>query len=76
MDYRKEVLDFVMKMKESNVNLLAISEKSISNIDDIKYDPEDFLFDGLIILMRIIRTEKSSGWFKAIFKSSMVFQLL
>lgn len=53
MDYRKEVLDFVLKMKESNVNLLVISEKSISKIDDIKYDPEDFLFDGLIILTKI-----------------------
>lgn len=53
MDYRKEVLDFVLKMKESNVSLLAVSEKSISNIDDIDYQPEDFLFDGLVILTRI-----------------------
>ncbi len=53
MDYRKEVLDFVLKMKESNVNLVVISEKSISNIDEIEYKPEDFLFDGLIVLTRI-----------------------
>ena len=53
MDYRKEVLDFVLKMKESNVTLLATSEKSISNIDEIKYSPEDFLFEGLIILTKI-----------------------
>lgn len=53
MDYRKEVLDFVLKMKESNVNLLTVSEKSISQIDDIRYEPEDFLFDGLIILTKI-----------------------
>ncbi|HZX45021.1 MAG TPA: ATPase domain-containing protein [Candidatus Nanoarchaeia archaeon] len=53
MDYRKEVLDFVLRMKESKVNLLVISEKSISNIDNIRYDTEDFLFDGLIILAKI-----------------------
>jgi len=53
MDYRKEVLDFVLKMKESKVNLLAMSEKSISQIDDIKYEPEDFLFDGVIILVKV-----------------------
>lgn len=53
MDYRKEVLDFVLKMKESNVILMTISEKSIPNIDEIKYAPEDFLFEGLIILTKI-----------------------
>ncbi|MEA2037749.1 MAG: ATPase domain-containing protein [Nanoarchaeota archaeon] len=53
MDYRKEVLDFVLKMKDSKVTLLVISEKSISKIDEIDYEPEDFLFDGLVILTRI-----------------------
>ncbi len=53
MDYRKEVLDFVLKMKESKVNLIAMSEKSISSIDDINYEPEDFLFDGVIILLKV-----------------------
>jgi len=53
MDYRNEVLDFVLKMKESKVNLLTMSEKSISQIDDIQYEPEDFLFDGVIILVKI-----------------------
>ena len=59
MDYRKEVLDFVMKMKEIGVTLMSVSEKSISNIDEIQYEPEDFLFDGLIVLMRV---RKSSSF--------------
>lgn len=59
MDYRKEVLDFVLKMKESNIILMAISEKSITNIDELRYEPEDFLFDGLIILTKI---RKSSSF--------------
>ena len=59
MDYRKEVLNFVLKMKESKVSLLVISEKSISNIDEIEYEPEDFLFDGLILLTKV---RKSSSY--------------
>lgn len=53
MDYRKEVLDFVLRMKEANTTLLTVSEKSLSNIDEIEYQPEDFLFGGLIILTKI-----------------------
>jgi len=53
MDYRKEVLDFVMHMKETDVTLLAVSEKSISDVDAIEYEPEDFLFDGMIVLTKI-----------------------
>lgn len=68
MDYRKEVLDFVLKMKESNVTLMAISEKSISNIDDISYDPEDFLFEGLIVLTKI---RKGSSFEHCLFVTKM-----
>ena len=53
MDYRKEVLDFVIRMKETKVTLLTTSEKSIIDIDQFHYDPEDFLFDGLIILTKV-----------------------
>ena len=53
MDYRKEVLNFVSDMKEAKVNLLAISQKSITTIESLKFKPEDFLFDGLIILTKI-----------------------
>jgi circadian clock protein KaiC len=53
MDYRKELLDFVLKMKESDVTLFTVSEKSIANLDEIPYEPEDFLFEGLIIMAKI-----------------------
>src|SRR3989338_8732041 len=43
IDYRREVLDFVIKMKESNVTLLTVSEKSMTSFEDIAYKPEDFL---------------------------------
>lgn len=68
MDYRKEVLDFVLKMKESGVILFVVSEKSIPNIDDIEYKAEDFLFDGLIILTKI---RKSSSFENCIMVEKM-----
>ena len=59
MDYRKEVLSFVLDMKEVGVTLVTVSEKSITTIDSLKYEPEDFLFDGLIILTKV---RKSSSF--------------
>ena len=52
-DLREDILDFISSMKESNVTLLATSEKSIVNLDDFTYNPEDFLFDGLVVLVKI-----------------------
>jgi len=57
--FRREILEFLAKMKEVGVTLLSTSEKSITDIDQIKYDPEDFLFDGLVILTKI---RKSSSY--------------
>ncbi|MBW2975753.1 hypothetical protein KY366_08600 [Candidatus Woesearchaeota archaeon] len=53
VSYRREVLYFTRKMNEMGVTLITIAEKSIKNIDEVEYKPEDFLFDGLIILMKI-----------------------
>lgn len=53
MDYRKEVLDFVRLMKEEGVTLLATSEKTVTDTGVLKYESEDFLFDGLILLTAI-----------------------
>jgi len=36
-----------------------VSEKSITTIDSLRYEPEDFLFDGLIILTKV---RKSSSF--------------
>lgn len=52
-DFRKEVLDFIVRMKEAGVTLLITSERETTNIDEIEYQPEDFLFQGLVILTRI-----------------------
>ena len=53
MAYRREVMEFISKMKELEVTLMAISETAVVDIDKIRYDPEDFLFSGLIILTKV-----------------------
>lgn len=53
MDYRKEVLDFTRIMKELGVTLLATSEKTVTDTCVEKYESEDFLFDGLILLAEV-----------------------
>lgn len=53
MDYRKEVLDFIQIMKELKITIMATSEKTVTDTTVVAYEPEDFLFDGLILLAAI-----------------------
>jgi len=68
VSYRREVLNFIIRMKESGTTSLSISEKSLTQIDDINYGAEDFLFDGLILLTKI---RKSSTYEHCIMVSKM-----
>ena len=52
-EFREGVLDFILKMRELGVTLLVTSEKNVKDLDSIHYDPQDFLFEGLIILAKI-----------------------
>ncbi|MBW2981009.1 AAA family ATPase [Candidatus Woesearchaeota archaeon] len=67
-DYRREVLNFVLKMKESDVTLITTAEKSIVDVDAIKYEPEDFLFEGMILLTKI---RKSNSFENCIYVAKM-----
>jgi KaiC/GvpD/RAD55 family RecA-like ATPase len=51
--FRKELLDFLDLMKESQVTLMCTSEKSGNDLDNPSYEPQDFLFEGLVVLMKI-----------------------
>lgn len=51
--YRKEVLDFLTRMKETGATLISTSQQGVTHLDEITFQPEDFLFEGLIILTRI-----------------------
>jgi len=52
-EYRKGVLQFLMDMKDAGVTLLATSERAYSKLDTFQYKPEDSLFEGIIMLLKI-----------------------
>lgn len=52
-EFRKSLLDFLSAMKEARVTLLVVSQEGVQSIDLLKYRPQDFLFDGLILLTKI-----------------------
>jgi KaiC/GvpD/RAD55 family RecA-like ATPase len=54
-DFRRELVEFLDSLKD--VTLLATSERTESNFDEIKWNAEDFLFEGLIILAKIRKAQ-------------------
>nr|MBI4156962.1 AAA family ATPase [Candidatus Woesearchaeota archaeon] len=68
MDYRKEVLFFLENMRSQGVTLLATAEAKRPDIDNISYNHEDFLFEGLI---RICKIRKGNTYERCIFISKM-----
>ena len=68
MDYRKEVLLFLENMKTEDTTLLATAEVENPDIDEINYNAEDFLFEGLI---RICKIRKGSSFERCLFVSKM-----
>jgi circadian clock protein KaiC len=54
-EFRGGIMDFLTNIKSLGVTLLATSEKSLSDFDKIDYEPQDFLFEGLILVAKIRR---------------------
>ena len=53
MEFRRQVLMFMSKMKKAGITFLAVSERSITDFDRLVYDMMDFVFEGFIVLSRI-----------------------
>jgi len=53
MEFRRQVLMFLQKMKKADVTFVAVSERSITDLDKLEYDAMDFVFEGFIVLSRI-----------------------
>jgi len=53
MEYRRQVLIFMQKMKKAGVTFISTSERKITDIDRLEYDMMDFVFEGFIILSRV-----------------------
>jgi len=52
VEFRRHVLLFTHRLKKAGVTFMAVSEKSITNIDRIQYSELDFVFDALIMTAR------------------------
>ncbi|MBU0470741.1 MAG: hypothetical protein KKA62_03880 [Nanoarchaeota archaeon] len=50
-DYRRAMVTFLHNMK--SVTLMATNESKGSNIDEMDFGPEDFLFGGVILLAKV-----------------------
>lgn len=53
LEYRRQVLLFMHKMKKAGVTFMAVSERSITDLDRLQYDMMDFVFEGFLVLSRI-----------------------
>lgn len=53
IEFRKSLIEFMTAMKEAKVTLLVVSQQNTQSIDLLTYRPQDFLFDGLILLTKI-----------------------
>ena len=53
MEFRRQVLLFMQKMKHAGVTFMTVSERRITDLDKLEYDMMDFVFGGFIILSRI-----------------------
>ena len=53
IEFRRQVMLFLKKMKLSGVTFLAVSERRVTDLDNLEYDMMDFVFEGFIVLSRI-----------------------
>ncbi len=53
MDFKRELLEFIQHIKSLGVTILATSERKLDGFDNVAYKPEDFMFEGMVLLARI-----------------------
>ncbi|VVB51021.1 Circadian clock protein kinase KaiC [uncultured archaeon] len=53
LSMKRDVLKFMDLMKKRGVTLMATAERSHADVDRLVYSMEDFLFDGLVLLLRL-----------------------
>jgi KaiC/GvpD/RAD55 family RecA-like ATPase len=53
MEFRRQVMLFMQKMKRAGVTFMTVSERRITDLDRLEYDMMDFVFEGFIVLSRI-----------------------
>jgi KaiC/GvpD/RAD55 family RecA-like ATPase len=53
VEFRRQVLLFMQRMKKSGVTFLATSQRKITDFDRLEFTMMDFVFDGFIIMSRV-----------------------
>jgi len=53
MEFRRQVMLFIQKMKKSGVTFMVVSERKVTDLDRLEYGMMDFVFEGFIILSRV-----------------------
>ena len=51
--FRVRILTFIETITAQNITLLVTAEKCKTDFDNMEFSPEDFLFDGLIMMGRL-----------------------
>lgn len=51
--FRKSIADFINQMKTNGVTMIATTERDTSSLAHLRFKPEDFLFEGLVLLTKI-----------------------
>ena len=51
--FRVQILGFIEMLTNYNVTLLVTAEKKKTDFDNMEFAPEDFLFDGLVLMGRL-----------------------
>ena len=52
-EFRVKILGFIETIIANNITLLVTAEKRKTDFDNMEFAPEDFLFDGLIMMGRL-----------------------
>ena len=52
-EFRRNLLSFIKEIKDNKIAFLATSERPTLDIDNFRFQAQDFLFDGLILLTKI-----------------------
>ncbi len=51
--FRRSIADFIAQMKSNDVTMIATAERDTSSLSHLRFKPEDFLFEGLVLLTKI-----------------------
>lgn len=52
-EFKRGIMQFITLMKKLKISFIATAENAVANLDDFEFKEEDFLFDGVVIFIRV-----------------------